>query len=333
MNLNEAKHVAEQFGLNGQCNVVKDSAIVWTDSGYKCIKKIGYCVERLMFIHEVKEHLIKNGFYFVDRFLILSNNNLYVAYNDGIYVLTEWINGRECNFSDLVNVKIASQRLAQLHYCSMGFSPSEGVIVRNELGKLPTVLKRRSEELLKLKKIARNRKNKFDHLYMQNADFFIERSINSLKIIDSYIYANLIEKAQRDKGICHKDYSYYNLVFNEQDELYVTNFDYCCYEIKVYDLASFLRKVMNEHKWNVEIAINVIDWYNTVNKIDEDEMQVIFALMEFPQRFWRIVNRFYNSRRTCPETELYNKLVEIVSEKEYYMEFLKRFKEYAGCKN
>ena len=328
MNLIEAQQVAGQFGLQGQCSIVKDSAKIETNSGTKCIKRLNYNMERLMYIYEVKEYLVKNGFPFVDRFLLSPKENPYAEYNNGLYSLTNCIEGKECNFDNIIDIKIAVESLARLHYSALGFSPSEGVKPRSEIGKLPGTLKKRSEEMLKLKKIAQKGKTRFDYLFMENVDFFIGKSLSSLKSISCSTYLCLVEKADKNREICHRDYSYHNLIFNKEGNLCVINFDYCCFEIRVCDIVSFLRKIMCECKWSVELALNVINWYDAINKLDQNEIKVIFALLEFPQKFWRIANRHYNSRRTRPETGFYNKLSDVIAEKECYVDFLNKFREY-----
>lgn len=327
MNMVEIQHAADQFGLKGQCTIVKDSAKVNTPEGFKCIKKVNYSVERLLFIHDVKEHLVQRGLKFIDRFIKAPSGYPYVVHNNDIYVLIDWIDGKECDFDNMAEIKTAIEGLARFHGCSEGYLPSENIKAKNELGKLPLVLKKRSDEFLKLKKIAKKGKNRFDYVYMENVDFYLEKSLNSLKILSSPAYERLVEKAERSKGICHRDYSYHNLILSREGGLYIINFDYCCYEIRAYDLISFLRKIMSECNWNVEVAMNVINWYDTVSRLDEDEIKIIAALMEYPQKFWRIANRYYNSKRTKPEIGFYNKLSDVISEKEFYCDFVDKFKE------
>ena len=51
----------------------------------------------------------------------------------------------------------------------------------------------------------------------------------------------LVEKARNEKKFCHRDYSYCNIICDD-DKMSVINFDYCSYELKMYDIANFLKK-------------------------------------------------------------------------------------------
>jgi len=330
MIISEAQQINECFGFKGDVSVVRDMCRVMTKQGQICIKKISYGMDRLVFIHNAKEYLIKNGFSFVDRFYVAPDGKPYIVLNDEIYVAFDWINGGECDFKKLEHVKIATETLANFHKCIEGYLPSEGIKSRDEMGLLPSTLQKRTEELLRLKKVGQKSRSRFDFLFIDNVDFFVQRSNASIEIINSQVYSRLLKAAKERREYCHRDYSFHNLAFDISENLYIQNFDCLCGEVKVYDIASFLRKIMGEYNWNVDVALRVVNWYDTINKIDNDEIAILVALMEFPQKFWRIANRYYNSRRTRPENGFYNKLLDVIHEKEVYKEFTINFKSQTG---
>jgi len=333
MIISEAQQISERFGFQREVSVVRDMCKVPTATGQICIKKVGYGIDRLIFIHNAKEYLVKNGFIFVDRFYSSPEGNPYILFNDEIFVAIDWITGRDCEFKKQEDVKTAAQTLANFHKGIEGYLPSTGIKLRNELGLLPHTLKKRSEELLRLKKVAQKSRNRFDFLFIDNVDFFIERSFASLEIMYSPAYSMIVQKAKEKREYCHRDYSFHNLAFDKNENLYLQNFDFFSSEVKIYDVASFLRKIMSEYNWNVDVALQVVNWYDTISKIDQDEIAVLAALMEFPQKFWRIANRYYNSRRTRPENGFYNKLLDVVQEKEIFRDFILKFKSQVGKNN
>lgn len=330
MIISDAVQLSERFGFQGDVSVIRDMCKVVMPKGQICIKKVGYGIDRLIFIHNAKEYLIKNGFEFIDRFYPSTEGNPYIVLNEEVFVAVDWINGRECDFKKQDDVRIASQTLANFHNGIEGFTPLSGARSRDELGLLPSTLKKRSEELLRLKKVAQKSRNRFDFLFIDNVDFFVKKSYSSMEFIHSHAYLRVVEKAKERKEYCHRDYSFHNLSFDSNENLHLQNFDYFCAEVKIYDVASFLRKIMGEYNWNVDVALRVVNWYDTISKIDKDEIAVLGALMEFPQKFWRIANRYYNSRRTRPENGFYNKLMDVIQEKEVYNDFTIKFKSQLG---
>ncbi|EIA26188.1 Spore coat protein CotS [Candidatus Arthromitus sp. SFB-4] len=69
-----------------------------TNKGEMCLKKVSYGIQKLVFIYGAKEHLIKNGFENIDRFYLNIEGNPYAIVNEDIYTLSNWIDGRECDF-------------------------------------------------------------------------------------------------------------------------------------------------------------------------------------------------------------------------------------------
>ncbi|MGE5473648.1 MAG: CotS family spore coat protein [Ignavibacteriales bacterium] len=330
MIISDAVQLSERFGFQGDASVVRDMCRVLTSKGQICIKKVGYGIDRLIFIHNAKEYLVRNGFNLIDRFYSSPDGNPYIVLNEEVFVAVDWINGRECDFKKQEDVRIAAQTLANFHNGVEGYIPATGTKSRDELGLLPATLKKRSEELIRLKKVAQKSRNRFDFLFIDNVDFFIEKSLSSIEVMYSPAYSRIVEKAKENKEYCHRDYSFHNLAFDSNENLHLQNFDYFCAEVKIYDVASFLRKIMGEYNWNVDVALRVVNWYDTISKIDKDEIAALVALMEFPQKFWRIANRYYNSRRTRPENGFYNKLMDVIREKEVYRDFTTKFKNQLG---
>lgn len=76
-------------------------------------QKINYGVQKLLFVYAAKEHLINNGFEYVDKYCLNTDENPYALVNEDIYTLSEWIDGRECSFYDTSDLVKASKTLAK----------------------------------------------------------------------------------------------------------------------------------------------------------------------------------------------------------------------------
>lgn len=58
-----------------------------------------------------------------------------------------------------------------------------------------------------------------------------------------------------------------------------------------------------------------------------DEFLVMKYILQFPQKFWRVANRFYNSRRSWSEKSFVSRLQEVVDEIEYHKQFIERYED------
>lgn len=312
------------FEIKGLYNY-KNNFIVETEFGKKIIKRMGVSSERVQFIHGAKEHLYKNDFINIDRYICTQEGKPYVIINGVFYTMANLINGRECDFDLREDVVKASKTLAKLHKASRGYiSPPESV-KRSELGKLPRCYKKRLDEIKRAKKIAQREKGKVDYLILKYIDYFYEMGEDALNKIYTSKYDELIDKARKDKNFCHRDYSYCNIICDD-DEMSVINFDYCSYELKMYDIANFLRRKMRKCYWDVDEAKVIMDSYSAIESISKDEFLILYLMLQFPHKFWRVVNKYYNSKRTWREKKFLIRCEEVIDEIKYHEKFLKEFK-------
>ena len=97
-----------------------------------CLKKINYGPQKLLFVYGAKEHLINNGFSSIDRYYLNAEGEPYALVNEDLYTLSEWIQGRECDFYNLEEIKKAAKTLANLHQSSKGYERPENTKLKSD---------------------------------------------------------------------------------------------------------------------------------------------------------------------------------------------------------
>jgi CotS family spore coat protein len=322
------REVSEKFRFN-ITNIIpfKDAYIINTSEGKKLLKKSRIRPDRILFVHGAKEHIFRNNFKNLDRYFCTEDNNPYIYINDSYFTVTNFIEGRECNFENKEDTISAARLLASFHKASKGYIAPVNSKDVNELGKLPLLFNKRLNELRRLKKSAKKARSKFDYLYLEWVDYFLNIGGNVLEQLNSSCsYKTLVNRAQEEKVLCHRDFTHRNIIFAE-NKVYLVNFEYCCYEIKAYDIANFLRRKMRKCNWSFDEAKLILDEYRKIGHISEDEFFIIKLMLLFPQKFWRVANRYYNSRRSWSERIFVSKFQEVVDETAFHERFMKRYDE------
>ena len=300
-----------------------------TNQGNKCLKKINFGIQKLLFVYAAKEHLMNNGFPRVDKYNLNVDQNPYAIVNEDLYTLSDWIEGRECDFhikEELVN---AARNLAYMHIASKGYEPPENSKLKTDLGRWHHLMEKRIKAFDKMRDMARksNKKTDFDLNYIKSMEFFKDTGRKAMKILDESDYLELCRCAEEEKGFCHHDYTYNNIVIDKNNEFNIIDFDYCKREIRVFDISNFMIKVLKRNDWNIEFAQLIIDSYNEVDTLKEEEYMVLYAFLLFPQRFWRLSNRYYYNEVNWSPGTFNNKMEELIEEREKYMAFINNFKE------
>lgn len=300
-----------------------------TDKGTKCLKKINYGTQKLLFVYGAKEHLIKSGFTKVDRYCLNVDGNPYALVNEDIYTLSEWLDGRECDFRNREDLVKAAKALAYLHLASKGYEPPENSKLKTDLGRWPNLMEKRVRSFDKMRDMGRKKSTKgnFDLNYIKTMQFYKDFGKRAINVLSDSKYNDLCSIAEEEKGFCHHDFTYHNIIIDKKDDVNVIDFDYCKREIRAYDISAFIIKVLKRVDWNIEEAELIINSYNEVSPLKEEEYRVLFAFLLFPQRFWRLANRYYYNEVNWSLNTFNNKLEELISEQEKYTKFIQEFKE------
>lgn len=298
-----------------------------TNKGERCLKKINYGPQKLLFVYGAKEHLINNGFKCVDKYFLNIDNEPYALVNEDLYTLSEWLKGRECDFHNIEDVKLAAKTLANMHKASKGYDPPENSKLKSDLGRWPHLMTKRIKSLDKMRDMIRKRSNKssFDLLYLKSMDFYKDMGRKALKNLQESSYLELCEVAEEEKGFCHHDFTYHNIILDENNEVNVIDFDYCKREIRTFDISNFMIKVLKRVDWDIEFAKAIIESYNEVSLLLDKEYKVLLAYLQFPQRYWRLANRYYYNEVNWGQNTFSNKIEAIIEEQDKFLEFLGKF--------
>jgi len=319
------KEIAKRYGIDVKNIVpVKDAYILYTSKDRKMLRKSFSFSERILFVHGAKEHLYNNNFNNIDRYVCTLDGEPYFSFEGYNFVITDMPEGRECDFNNREDIIRSSGMLAELHKASKGYIPVSGASVQDELGKLPIYFNKRLTELRKLRKTAKRGRSAFDHLFLEYFDYYYKMGEDVINRISGSCYNRLVDEARAKRSFCHHDYTHSNIVFNNAGVL-IINFEYCCYELKIYDIANFLRRKMRKCCWCINEARVIIDEYRSVESINDDEFYIMKLLLQFPQKFWRVANRFYNSKRSWSERSFVARLQEVIDEIRWHERFMERF--------
>ncbi|PRR83180.1 CotS family spore coat protein [Clostridium vincentii] len=300
-----------------------------TNKGERCLKKINYGPQKLLFVYGAKEHLIKNGFDRVDRYFLNTEGEPYALVNEDLYTLSEWLEGRECDFHNIEEVKIAAKTLAIMHEASKGYDPPDNSKLKTDLGRWTHLMAKRIKSLDKMRDMIRKKsvKSDFDMIYLTSMEFYKDIGKKALTTLEGSNYYELCAAADQEKSFCHHDYTYHNIVLNKNNDVHVIDFDYCKREVRTFDISNFMIKVLKRVDWNMDFAKAIVQSYNSVSILSNEEMEVLYAYLQFPQRYWRLANRYYYNEVNWGQGTFATKLQGMINEQEKFLKLLGDFKE------
>lgn len=307
---------------------VKNVMRISTKSGDKCLKKIKYDEPQFLFVLSAMEHLLKNRFSKILPFVPSADGALYFRFESNFYYMTEWINSRECDYSNPVELRMASVSLAELHESSKNFNPGAGAGERIAWGRWESKFGKRIRDMQSFKDIIDSKKTLtyFDRLYRENIDYFIGQGISSIEHLNGTKYLQLMADEMKKKSFCHHDYAHHNVLISSDFKLYLIDFDYCICDTRIHDLSSLIIRNLRHGNWDMEKARFIIDCYCKKGYLTEDEVPVMNAFMEFPQDFWQVGLQYYVEKLKWEEDHFNKRLERVIDDIPDRQLFLNEFK-------
>jgi CotS family spore coat protein len=299
---------------------------VVTDQGVFAVKKVSHKPGKLQFMYEAQEHLWNNGFQRLPRFVKTKDGRPFVEVEDGLIFLNNWIDGEESNVRDPEQLKQIVELQARLHQASRGFAPS---IIASIKTRWAGWIERFEEELADIQNCYDRFKglepqNELEQAFLETAPQMLEMGETGVKLLKESPYLNVLRRERKLRGFVHGDFTYHNFIRTPEGEMLVIDFDYCAHELRVHDFARFMRKMLRRTDWDIETGNGILETYHAVDPLHEDELAVLRAVLYFPQRYWRAVERGFLSHRYTPEGSI-KKMRQEVARLENWKRYLDAF--------
>lgn len=156
---------------------------------------------------------------------------------------------------------------------------------------------KRNRELRKVRRFLREKSQKttFEINLQQTFDLFLEEAERVTEDVRSYGSLLDARECEESGSFCHGDYQHHNLLC--QNTTSVINFEKCALDSQMRDLYLFLRKLLEKTNWSVPLARGLLDVYGRISPLSAVDYLQLYYRFAYPEKFWKIVNFYYNSRK------------------------------------
>lgn len=291
-----------------------------TSNGLYIFKEYEGSMEKLEFQNELLKRLKEQGKECVEQIVPTKEGSLIVTdYERTNYFLKTYFEGRECNINDENERVEAVKFLADIHKdmsapLNLEFYPKSNIILEFE---------KHNREMKKVKRYLRDRsqKNGFEIYLMQNYDLFYDKAIEATENLKEFFTDLEQEYLDKKRPICHGDFQYHNLL-KTGDGFALINFEKCVVDYPVRDLYYFLRKLLEKNNWSTALGEELIYAYNDVFPLCAYDMIQLYYRFAYPEKFWKIVNFYYNNRKVWVPDKVCEKLGKLIQAEDMRQNFL-----------
>jgi len=301
-----------------------------TDHGLKLVKEYHLSPNRLNFESMVKYIIKDRGYIAVDQFLANKKGELLTKNKiEKTYVMKDWFEGHECDTRNMSDVILTAHNLAALHKVMKNIRLDGSYTKSYCCENTETVFAKHNRELKAIKNYIKNKrqKNEFEARYMTCYSSLYKQAEAALEMLKKSPYKDLFEEAIAAKTMCHGDYNQHHVLI-QKNQIATTSFDHLNINIQISDLYLFMRKIMEKNDWNISLGKNIIDAYNEIKEITKAEMEYLYILLLYPEKFWKIANHYYNTRKSWTSGRNIEKLNDFIKQKDARENFLAEIYKY-----
>lgn len=328
----------------------RGAIIFETSDGLKILREYQKAKEKLTTLDQLLTRIAESDLPCrVDRYAKTKEGEYYVTNRDEqVYVVKDYYEGRECSVRVPEDVLAVAGMLAKLHKVMRGNFPEsstkesftkESFTKESSVKELSTKepletfristlqeeMERHNRELNKIYKFLRKRgqKSEFELFLLHHYLTYLDQAKEVASIAGEIDFTPLYDTVRSEGIFCHGEYQYHNVYFLEQ-EMAVLNFEKASRDVQIRDFTYFMRKVMEKNNWSVELGCNLLEAYDRQRTITELEKKQLYYRLLYPEKFWKIVNFYYNNTKSWIPMRNQEKLEQFMAQEQAKKEFLAR---------
>ena len=296
-----------------------------SDKGLLILKEYHGPMNKIYFQDTLLKHIKESGFLLVESILKTKEDELIVYDQDRIpYIVKSYFEGKECNNREVEECRDAVRVLAKLHNCTDLSDWEE--LVSQPVFRIEKEYEKHNKELKKVRRFLREKSQKtaFEIYLMEHYDYFFDIALQVTGEMHYYIYDG---KTKKQDGfpefsiVCHGDYQYHNII-QTTEGMALINFEKCVRDNPVRDLYLFMRKLLEKNNWSLTLGDTLLCAYNEEKTLSENDYMQLYYRFAYPEKFWKIVNFYYNSGKAWIPGRNMEKLEKLLAQEKLKQEFL-----------
>lgn len=294
-----------------------------TNKGWVILKEYKGPVFRLELLDKLLNGVVANGYGRVEQLIRNKEGELFCTDAEQTHcIVKSWPGGRECSLKDGQECRMAMTALAQLHrvMCQPELAKQNNLHAQS----LFEEYEKRNRELKKVRKFLREKgqKTPFEIYLQQNFDVFLEEALQVTEEVKAYGEVLGAAECEKSGSFCHGDFQHHNLLC--AGGVSVINFEKYALDCQMRDLYLFLRKLLEKTNWSAPLARGLLDVYGKEKKLSAADTLQLYYRFAYPEKFWKIVNFYYNSGKAWIPGRNMEKLQKLLAQRSVKNAFLEQ---------
>lgn len=329
--IEKENEILSKYGLKVESiSRCKGAMMIFTGNNYFLLKEYNGTIKHLEFEENLLNRIFELGGINVDNIVRDLEGRIFNEDETGKkYILRKWYPAKDCDSKNIEQIIKAVKELARLH--SVMNKISYGNIYLKEYFDLKSIseqinieFEKHNNELKRARNFIRKKRNKneFELLLLSEYSRYYEDGIKVYELAKEKDLMNFVNFAVESGRLVHGAYNYHNIMF-DKDKCIITNFEKVKCGVQIRDLYNFMRKVLEKHSFNLELGHMMIEEYNKIRPISDEENKYLLLKFMYPEKYWKIINQYYNKNKAWIPDKDIMKLKNIIRQYDERMDFIK----------
>lgn len=221
----------------------------------------------------------------------------------------------------------AASKMARFHFCAKGFQPAPGWIIPDKRCSWVNRLDYISRQINEHFNFSRGQLS--SHMSHQFENWILERSAISLSLLspvyDEYAHLQTSQPIIRVGNVGNHSFGL------ENDNIFLVDWSNLSLDLYLIDLWQLLRRTLRHNRWQLNVCEGMLNAYQTQNPLHKKCLEILYALMYFPIRHWRVIIQNSNPKLNKVKiNRLYREINWLVDQMEEEKKLLNEFGKILG---
>ena len=298
-----------------------------TDQGMRVLKEYRGRTEKLELLYQLQGKL-KDSLR-TDMLIRTKEGALFVKdIDNSVYILEEQVDGKECSYKNEEDIVKACGAMAKLHLKFM--TPQSEKICLMPVFFYADEMERHTVECKRVRNYLRKLHNKteFERALLKEYDYFLEKAVDVTRRAREESQAEYEAYVNSNGLYCHGDYQYHNVIFGKGNGgayTGIVNLEHFAHDAGARDFYLLFRKISEKCDWSLDMAQSMLDAYQNRRVFPPIEWRSLCLRLAYPEKFWKIINFYYNSRKSWMPNRNYDKLESLIHQEKNREKLLNKF--------
>jgi spore coat protein I len=277
---------------------------VFTGKGNVCLKRLKQTEEKALFSVEAQRYIKSKGGN-VPGVILNKSNEAITDMNNELFVLYEWIEGKQLNFDNKEDFMAAMEGLAAFHKFSKGYRPPESARISTKIAKWPDQYLSMLNRLTEWKSVSAQKAGTAAYdAYLEWVDPIIALGGKAIRYLEDSGYSSLSSPDSQATVLCHQDYGKGNALLTSGG-VWVLDMDGVTFELAARDLRKIILKTMeNQGRWSEGPMMEILSWYDKANPLSAEEKKMVYIDTLFPHSFFGTVKNQFAKGKPVKATSI-----------------------------